>query len=187
MSKSGNPNPYIKCPEYETKNFILRLVSMEDAEDLLLCYSDPEAQKFFNSDNCTSDFRYSTLEEMNACIGFWLDSYKNRYFLRFSIVCKNISKAVGTIEIFGGEHGGESAEFGVLRIDIRHEYENEEALTELISASDSFFYDVYVEMFITKAIPEAVHRINALLKNGYTPTPIGDGTRREFYYMKNSP
>ena len=186
MDKNRKPNPYVKCPEYETQNFILRLVSMDDAEDLLLCYNDPEAQKFFNADNCTSDFKYSTLEEMKACLGFWLDAYKNRYFLRFSIVDKSINKAVGTIEIFGGEHGGEPTDFGVLRIDIRHEYENEEALAELISVSDSFFDDVNVEMFITKAIPEAVHRINALLKNGYTPTPIGDGAKREFYYMKKS-
>jgi len=187
LLKNGRPDPYTKCPEYETKNFILRLVSMDDAEDLLLCYSDPEAQKFFNSDNCISDFKYYTLEEMQTCLEFWLDSYRNKYFLRFSIVDKNISKAVGTIEIFGSEHGGERADFGVLRIDIRHEYENEEALIELIGASDSFFYDVNVEMFITKAIPEASHRINALLKNGYISTLIGDGANREHYYMKNSP
>ena len=93
-------------------------------------------------------------------------------------------KAIGTIEIFGGSLGGKRTEFGVLRIDVRHEYENEEALAELLKISDSFFCDVNTEKFITKAIPEAVHRINALTQNGYVPTVVGDGGKRKHYYMK---
>ena len=100
---------------------------------------------------------------------------------------KKTDKAIGTIEIFGGPLGGKRTEFGVLRIDVRHEYENEEPLAELLKISDSFFGDVNTEKFITKAIPEAAHRINALVKNGYIPTSTGDGGMREHYYMKRSP
>ena len=184
LLKNGKLDPYKKCPEYESEHFRLRLVSMDDAEDLFLCYNDPEAQKIFNSDNCTSDFKFSSLEHMRAYMEGWLDAYKNRGFIRYSIIDKHINKAIGTAEIFGGERNGERTDFGVLRIDVRSEYENEEALTELLKISDLFFYDVNTEMFITKAIPEAVHRINALVKNGYAPTPTGDGGKREHYYMK---
>ena len=48
-------NPYKDCPMYETQNFIFRLVSEEDAEDLLACYSDPKAQGLFNIDNFPTD------------------------------------------------------------------------------------------------------------------------------------
>jgi RimJ/RimL family protein N-acetyltransferase len=187
LLRNGKPDPYDKCPEYESLHFRLRLVSMDDAEDLFLCYNDPEAQKIFNSDNCTSDFKFSTLEHMKAYMEGWIDAYKNSCFIRYSIIDKNIDKSIGTVEIFGGERGGERTDFGVLRVDVRHEYENEESLAELLKISDSFFFDVNTEMFITKAIPEAAHRINALEKNGYVPAPTGDGGKREHYYMKKSP
>lgn len=36
-------NPYEINPTYETRNLRLRLVAMEDANDLLKCYSNPNA------------------------------------------------------------------------------------------------------------------------------------------------
>ena len=187
LLRYGRNDPYIKCPEYGSEHFHLRLVSMDDAEDLFLCYSDPKAQEIFNSDNCTSDFKFATIEHMKAYMEGWLDAYKNRGFIRYSIIDKETDKVIGTIEIFGGPIGGKRTEFGVLRIDVRHEYENEEPLAELLKISDSFFGDVNTEKFITKAIPEAAHRINALVKNGYIPTSTGDGGMREHYYIKRSP
>ncbi len=187
LLKNGKPNPFDKCPEYESKNFTLRLVSIDDVEELFLCYSDPKAQKIFNADNCTSDFKFSTIEQMNACVEDWLDAYKNKCYIRYSIIHKNTNNVIGTVEIFGGDRGGNCTEYGVLRIDVRSDYENEEALTELLKISDLFFYDFNTKMFITKAIPEALHRVNALTKNEYVPTSTVDGGRREHYYMKRSP
>ena len=69
-------NVYEQCPIYETKSFILRLVKLEDAEDLLACYSDKDNVSKLNSDFCTSDFYYSTVSEMEDCIKFWLEEYQ---------------------------------------------------------------------------------------------------------------
>lgn len=154
-------NIYEVCPIYETETFLLRLVSTNDAEDLLKCYSNKEAQKFFNAHNCTSDFCYNTLEEMKECVGFWMDAYKNGYFIRFSIVDKSTNKAVGTVEMFGGK-------YGVLRIDILPAYENTQCLSELVFIANDFFEDFGCENIVTLAIPEAIERANALLKNGYS-------------------
>ena len=85
-------NPYEKCPAFETDGFILRLVEKSDTEDLLECYSDINAQKYFNADNCINDFRYSALDEMNKAMEFWISAYKNKNFVRFSIVCKLTEK-----------------------------------------------------------------------------------------------
>ena len=57
-------NVYDYCPIYETESFLFRLVRLEDAEALLKCYSDKEIVSKMNSDYCTSDFYYSTVEEM---------------------------------------------------------------------------------------------------------------------------
>ena len=35
-------NIYVHCPIYETESFVLRLVTLEDAEALLKCYSDKD-------------------------------------------------------------------------------------------------------------------------------------------------
>lgn len=120
-----NEQIYTECPKYETESFILRLVDMDDAEELLECYSDKLAVDKMNADNCTSNFYFQTVEEMKECISFWLDLYKKQCFVRFSVIEKQTQNAVGTIEIFGGE-------YGVLRIDLCTKYEEPKYIEELI-------------------------------------------------------
>lgn len=117
-------NVYAQCPVYETESFIFRLVKVEDAEDLLACYSDEETVSKLNSDYCTSDFFYKTKEEMEKCIKFWLEEYEKRYYVRFAVILKLRQHAVGTIEIFGGEAG-------VLRIDLAKKYNTKDNITEI--------------------------------------------------------
>lgn len=164
-------DPYAKCPEFETAHFTLRLVRMEDGADLLRCYSDPKAQLFFNADRCTSDFRYRTPEEMNECIRFFLRSYENREFIRFSTVDKETRRAVGTVEMFraAGSPAGCGA-WGVLRIDLASPYETEEIIGEILELSRISFYSLFgVRRILTKAIPAAQARIAALRAAGFLP------------------
>lgn len=172
-------NPYEKCPIYETESFILRLVEESDVDGLLECYSDLSAVKFMNSDRCTSDFHYTTIDEMKNCIQFWLKEYKNKGYVRFSVIDKQTQKAVGSIEIFGG------SKFGVLRIDLKSNYEKQSYITEILKISNIYFYDAFsVNHVISKAIPEATKRISALIENGFlklednTILPYGD------YYIR---
>ena len=87
---------YDICPVLETDSFTLRLVTEADAADLLACYSDPLSQAVFDFENCTSDFCYTTMEEMTACIRFWLREYAQRMYVRFAIVDKRTQKAIVT-------------------------------------------------------------------------------------------
>ncbi|MGE5654475.1 MAG: GNAT family N-acetyltransferase [Bacillota bacterium] len=169
-------NPYERCPVFETEHFILRLVQESDAEDLLACYSDPDAQRFFNSDNCTSDFSYATKEEMQECIRFWLRSYQARYFVRWSVIDKQSKGAIGTIEMFGDPQG-----WGVLRVDLAASYETEALLDELFSLASKHFFKLFkVDKMLTKAIPAATARIAALQKNSFDPAEVPG---REHYYL----
>ncbi len=116
------------CPAYETKSFILRPVKIEDAKELLLCYSDKNAVSKMNTDFCTSDFYYATLEEMVNCIKFWSDEQEKQRYVRLSIVSKENKKAIGTIEISGGDTE-------ILRIDIASAYESNDYIEEIIKLS----------------------------------------------------
>jgi RimJ/RimL family protein N-acetyltransferase len=179
--KESKANPYAACPIYESKHFRLRLVSPDDAADLLLCYSSPEAQAIFNSDNCTSDFCFSSVDEMKRCIDDWMNAYKARDYVRFSIIEKQSNKALGTVEIFGSDekHG-----HSILRIDICPQYETQEYLGELLQIADNFFEDFGCWRIITKAIPKAAERILALKDHGYTEYPASREWERENYYIK---
>ena len=154
-------DPYIECPVYVTNHFKLRLVRLDDANDLLECYSDPKSQRFFNADYCSRDFCYCTIDEMQDCIKMWIDSYKTKQFIRFAIVELQNKKAVGTIEIFGGKERNNYT--AVLRIDIASKYETEAHISELLNVSNLHFHSLFpVNNIITKAIENADERIKAL-------------------------
>jgi [ribosomal protein S5]-alanine N-acetyltransferase len=180
-------NPYEECPIYETNSFILRFVLESDAEDLLKCYSDPASAKIFNSDNCTSNFIYHSLEEMKKCIQFWIQNYENQCFIRFSIIDKKINKAVGAIECFAKQGTFEKnfGRVGVLRIDLVSEYETKALITEILNVVYDNFYEVFeVQSIITKAIPEAEQRIEALRKSGYIELNVNPIMPFDSYYIR---
>lgn len=183
------PDPYEICPVYETEQFRIRQVQPEDAVDLLDCYSDPEARPLFNSDNCRSDFRLNTLQEMEDIIGSWLAEYQRRAYIRFSVVDKATAKAAGTIEFFCRRGlDGEEQSTGLFRLDLASGYETTGHLYELISIVEERFRD-YFEFsgILTKAVPQADQRIHALLKAGYQRAePVGGTGDRDYYLKKIS-
>ena len=71
-------NVYQKCPVMENERFLLRYISQKDVLDLLKVYSDENAVPLFNSDNCTNNFHYTTVEHMMQTIEFWDDEYKKK-------------------------------------------------------------------------------------------------------------
>ena len=175
LALCGSYNPYIKCPKFETEHFILRLVKIEDAISLLKCYSDPKAQEIFNSDRCTSDFCYHTLEEMKDCIDFWLKAYEQQAFVRFAILDKSFDQAVGTIEMFGGSSQG------ILRLDICSEYEEASFLKELFMlCAKNFFILFGVDKILTKAVPIASDRTKILSEIGFNSYEISEF---DYYWM----
>lgn len=179
----GSHDPYEKCPMLETEHFVLRLVTMDDADDLLQCYSDPKSQEIFDASACTSDFRYQTIEEMQACIRFWLLNYKNRGFIRFTIIDKASGLGIGAMEMFGatGNLAG-SERWGVLRIDLASPYETKAYLNELLALSNTAYYSLMgVNRVVTKAIPTATERINALRVAEFTPFEWSEPGREHYW------
>ncbi len=144
---------------YESENFLLRQVKKEDAPQLLRCYSDTAAVALMNDDNCRRGFLCNTLEDMESYIDIW----QGENYARPAVIDKRTGEAVGTLEIFGGETG-------VLRVDLRTDYERPEVLRELYAlAVERFPKDFPMGAVVTKAVPEASARRAGLLGAGEVP------------------
>ena len=162
-------NIYETCPTLENNKFLLRPVENEDCDDLLRVYSDKNALPFFNSDNCDGDnFYYATKERMTEALGFWSLSYKNGWFARLAIVDKAVSKVIGTIELCLRVSEDEFNNMGILRIDVRSDYEKEEVLYDIAALITPHLPEMLgCNGIITKAPIYAVERIKAFQKAGF--------------------
>ena len=178
--------PYEKCPVLETQSFILRLVSEDDAHDLLACYSDPKSQEIFNSENCASDFCYNTVDEMRACIRFWLKEYNQKMYVRFSVIDKKIQKPIGTIEMFNAEGFFNDYDGGILRIDLASKYETSDCISEILNLANQRFYSLFgADMIVTKGSPKEENRVHGLLAAGYQ-SYNWKSPGKNFYYSRLS-
>lgn len=180
---------YKNCPIYENESFVLRMVRKEDALDLLKVYSDKMAVPFFNSDNCGGDdFYYTTESKMEQVIDYWFFEYNRAGFVRWTVVSKAADEAIGTIELFHREADDYFTNCGLLRLDIRSDYE---ITSEIVKILELIIEPAYVlfqcDKIATKAIDLAVERISALKRLGFKYSEeklIGhDGTEYDSYYV----
>ena len=178
-------NIYENTPQYESKHFLLRKVRLTDAGDLLRCYSDPEAVGRMNADNCTNNFHFTTLSDMEACIRFWLDEVSKGYYLRFALVDKAEGRAFGTTEIFNKGDLGPLPQVGLLRLDLAARYETEDVLRELFSLTHEHFYGLLeLQYMMTKAPRAAGVRRMAMEKLGYLPVKNPSVAPYEDYWFR---
>ena len=162
-------NPYERCPKYENENYLLRMVSKKDKEDLLKVYSDEKAVPFFNSDNCGGDdFHYTTESRMAQAIDYWLWEYGRQGFVRWTIVSRTNSEAIGTIEIFNRKADDYFNNCGLLRLDLRSDYEQEEKIFEILSLILPSVSELFHCQIIATKIPAfAFERKSAILRLGF--------------------
>lgn len=160
---------YECCPVFEGERFLLRPVSPEDCAAFLKVYSDERAVPFFNSDNCHGDdFHYTTMERMRSAIDFWHYSYAHRYFVRWAIVDQASGEVIGTIELFNRRADDWFDNCGILRLDLRSDYERTKIIREILELIIPQAYDLFgCDRLATKAVPCARGRIAALEQMGF--------------------
>ncbi len=163
-------NIYENCPVLENERFLLRLVEDGDCEELQKVYSDVNALPFFNSDNCDGDnFYYETQERMAEALAFWKMSYENGWFARLAILDKKASSVIGTIELCLRVSEDAFNNMGILRVDVRSDYEKEEVLYQIITLIVPHIPELLgCEGILTKAPIYAVERVKAIQKAGFT-------------------
>ena len=176
----------IKCPTYETKSFLLRKLEKDDSEELFSCYSDPLAAKFFNGDNCGISFFYDDKDKFKECVAYWLKAQEVNDFIRFTIISKANKRAVGTVEICpSSKYSYQGRKVGILRLDIKYEFETKPFMYELFGILVSNLYkDFDVDYLITKAIPQALVRLDVLKEENFMAISIGKVVPFENYYIR---
>lgn len=156
------------CPQVATERFVLRQVNMEDWKDLLKVYSDTASVPIFNSDNCTGDFYITTEADMKNTIDFWLREYGQRFYVRWSILDRETGCAVGTIELFHRTAEDFYDHVGLLRLDLRSDYEREDAISEILSGLLECAYEWFACGAMATKIPQCAKvRRDALEKMGF--------------------
>ncbi len=180
---------YQTCPQFENEQYRIRFISETDCLDLLKVYSDKKSVPFFNSDNCGGDdFYYTTESRMRQAIDYWLWEYRRKGFVRWSIIDKRTSEAVGTIELFNRNADDYFTECGLLRLDLRSDYETTKDIENILSLIVIPTFEMFqCDKIATKAVPEACERIHALTKLNFMPSDekvIGhDGTEYSSYFV----
>lgn len=184
-------NIYKFCPVLKNDDFVLRFVNDDDLEDLLKVYSDMQAVPLFNSDNCHGDdFHYTSIERMRQALDFWKQSYENGWFVRFAILDKASNEVIGTIEEFHREEKDFFTNCGLLRLDLRSDYEKQAEIKSILSLITEPSFELFgCDKVATKAIPSATERIKALTALGFAvsrePLIGHDGTKYYDYYVLN--
>lgn len=179
-------NVYDECPVLENDKFKIRLMEEADADDLFKVYSDKQALPYFNSDNCNgTNFYCEKIEYVKESIKYWLlEYYENRGFVRFSIVDKQKHQVIGSVEMFRRESKDSYNQCGLLRVDVRSDYEKTESLYEIFSIIVEPFYGLFkCSCIATKGALYAVERIEALKKMNFVKTqePIKGQKPDEIY------
>lgn len=162
-------NIYETCPVFITPRFNLRLIKSADAPGLLKVYSDKVAWAYFNADNCTSSFRYTTLRQMQECVDMWVRAYREGWFVRWTILQED-GRPVGTVEMFRRDDGEDGRGCGVLRMDVLRRHEFEDVFCELLEIMLEPLHEFFdCAEILTKAPRFALQRREALEKNGFRP------------------
>ena len=106
---------------------------------------------------------------MTEAIDFWNMSYRNGWFVRLSVVDKTASTVIGTVELCLRVSGDEFNNMGILRVDVRSDYEQENELYDIFSLITPEIEKMLgCKGVLTKAPIYAVERIKAIQKVGFT-------------------
>ena len=159
VDKKMGIDVYEQIPVMESEKFLLREIKDGDAEDLLRVYSD------------------------------WKREYQNRYYARWAIIDKNANCAIGTIELFNRRAKDYFNNCGLLRLDLRSDYEKQDTIEDILGIIIPETRDMFAcEMIATKAVSIAQERIQALEHMGFCLSEealIGhDGTKYNSYYVR---
>lgn len=180
---------YKKCPVFEGSSYTLRMVTTDDCMDLLKVYSDVKSVPLFNSDNCGGDdFYYTTENRMMEAIKYWHWEYSRQGFVRWSIIDNQKKEATGTIELFHRDANDYFTNCGLLRLDLRSDYELSPEIIKILTLIIAPTFELFdCDKIATKANPEAKERRKALGELGFSLSDERlkghDSTEYKNYYV----
>ena len=105
---------------------------------------------------------------MKQTIAFWQEEYRKGYYVRWTVWDKNTRHGIGTIELFNRQANDYFTDCGLLRLDLRSDYEYADRITEILSVILPQAFDLFgCRMIATKVPKFAAERKNAVEKMGF--------------------
>ena len=106
---------------------------------------------------------------MTEALGFWEMAYENGWFVRLSIVDKGISRVIGTVELCFRVSEDAFNNMGIIRVDVRSDYEKEDVLDSIFSLCiPEAKMMLGCNGIITKVPIYAIERMKAIQAIGFT-------------------
>lgn len=106
---------------------------------------------------------------MTEALGFWKMAYENGWFVRLSIVDKGISRVIGTVELCFRVSEDAFNNMGIIRVDVRRDYEKEDVLYSIFSLCVPEAKTMLgCKGIITKVPIYAIERMKAIQTIGFT-------------------
>ncbi len=99
-------------------------------------------------------------------------------------------EVIGTVELFHRDSEDYFKDCGLLRLDLRSDYEKADVIKEILQQIETPAFDMFsCRMLATKAVPTAKERIQALAVLGYEESDHAltghDGTQYKYYWVLN--
>jgi hypothetical protein len=183
---------FLKRPTAENAKYKLRIVKQKDLSDLLNIYSNQENLEYINKDDSNGDnFYCESIDELNPKFNFWKFAYKNKWFIKLSIINKKEKKVIGLIELLYRKSYDSFNDAIILKLDLLLEKENEYIIKEILELlSEKILKNVKFKKIATKATPIMVERQKALLDLGYKLSNriligMDDNKEYKYYFTKN--
>ena len=105
---------------------------------------------------------------MKQAIEYWFWEYNRQGFVRWSVVSKAMDEVIGTIELFHRDADDYFTNCGLLRLDIRSDYEISDEIVKILELIIEPVYRLfYCDKIATKAVISATERISALENLGF--------------------
>ena len=106
---------------------------------------------------------------MTEALGFWEMAYENGWFVRLSIVDKGISRVIGTVELCFRVSEDAFNNMGIIRVDVRSDYEKEDVLYSIFSLCIPESKKMLgCNGIVTKVPIYAIERMKAIQAKWYT-------------------
>ena len=166
-----NMDVFTVCPEYETDHFKIRKL---------------EAARYFNGDCCGDNFYYTDKEKLRECVEYWLSRYEARDFVRWSVLDKETGLLIGTLEVCPSlKYAVDGRKMGILRIDLKSEYERWLVLKELMDVLIWHIYeDFEVASIIMKIQKDAGERQKLIKEYQFVDAKEECNISLEDYYIR---
>jgi ribosomal-protein-alanine N-acetyltransferase len=158
-------------PELQTNRLLLRGLSLQDAQDILSVYSDPEVTR------CSEMVTLADLEQVGMVINRFLQEYETDSGIRWAIVHKTAPRVIGTCGV--GWHRQNFSAF--LSYDVAREFWNQGFATEAAHAVVRHcFVNAGVNRISATTALDNAASIRVLQKLGFQE----EGVLREWGYWK---